>query len=77
MKMTQKDYNKLKIEITKYVSDKNIIMNNRDNTERLRWDLIHFMVDDKRYAIIPLYDYLNDNHIDTALKSITDIRKEK
>jgi len=70
MKMTQKDYNKLKIEITKYVSDKNIIMNNRDNTERLRWDLIHFMVDDKRYSIIPLYDYLNDNHIDTALKSI-------
>jgi len=70
MKMTQKDYNTLKTEIKKYINDKNIIMKDRDNTERLRWDLLWFMVDDKRYSIQPLYSYLNDNHIDTALKNI-------
>jgi len=39
---------------------------------RWRWDLLHI----SGYNVIPMYSYLNDNHIDTALKNITNIKKE-
>ncbi len=34
--------------------------------ERFRWDLLH----DSRFGTTQLYQYLNDQHIDTALRRI-------
>ena len=50
-----------------YVAIRKPYIDNRLGEERFRWDLLHatsVLVD------IPLYDYLDDNHIDTALRSI-------
>jgi hypothetical protein len=33
---------------------------------RYRWDLLHL----SKHSIIPLYSYLDDTHIDTALRAI-------
>jgi hypothetical protein len=38
---------------------------------RYRWDLLHF----SGYNVRPLYQYLNDDHIDTALRMITRTKK--
>jgi hypothetical protein len=34
--------------------------------KRLRWDVLHA----SKFPIVPLYSYLDDEHIDTALKMI-------
>lgn len=36
------------------------------SAERHRWDLLWA----SGYSVVPLYAYLNDDHIDTALRSI-------
>lgn len=41
----------------------------KDKAMRFRWDLFH-AARLSRFASDELYRYLNDNHIDTALKSI-------
>jgi hypothetical protein len=41
----------------------------KDIHKRLRWDLFHAAKLDK-FACDELYKYMNDDHIDTALKSI-------
>ena len=50
-------------------ADKSIASN--DINMRLRWDLFHCIEQDtKRRMMDDMYEYLNDNHIDTALKHI-------
>lgn len=41
----------------------------KDIEMRFRWDLFYFCMLD-RFACTELYKYMNDDHIDTALKSI-------
>ena len=38
------------------------------SAERFRWDLARASIGDK--GICALYKYLNDNHIDTALRAV-------
>ena len=38
----------------------------KDIEMRLRWDMLHA----SKYDVCSLYGYLNDTHIDTALKAI-------
>jgi len=58
---------KLKVEKEKYNSIKDI-------NKRLRWDCFwaafHHNAEEKNNLIKELYSYLNDEHIDTALKKI-------
>lgn len=39
-----------------------------------RWDIFHAACRIDKALLQHLYDYLNDNHIDTALKHITDTK---
>lgn len=41
--------------------------------ERFRWDLLHL----SGFNLKPLHEYLNDSHIDTALKNILKNRPQK
>lgn len=82
MKITQKDYQGLKQAIEKAIQDQDLNINqlwvdysNLGFSEmRFRWDLFHLSrvrIGDKNCpGDFNLYDYLNDNHIDTALKNI-------
>ncbi len=76
MKMKQEHYNALKglieglgIEsIKNHMQDLPFRINFpvvRDLKERVRWDCLH-----ATNHTLPLYDYLNDDHIDTALRNI-------
>lgn len=38
----------------------------KDLDKRYRWDLLHAA----RFPIVPLYEYLSDAHIDSALRSL-------
>ena len=38
----------------------------RDLDKRYRWDLLH----ESGYRIVSLYDYLDDRHIDSALRAV-------
>ena len=77
MKMTGNDYNKLKISITTGLMDKELNLRHltKDYSDkglsdmRLRWDLTRLNPDTLK-LICGFYDYLNDDHIDTALKKI-------
>jgi len=42
----------------------------KDIDKRYRWDLLNFSNISAKYICDNLYSYLNDIHIDTALKSI-------
>lgn len=68
MKMTKEDYEILKSEIKPYFSVE--LMDEYKNKglseERFRWDLVWRSKTD----IGKFYHYLNDNHIDTALRRI-------
>jgi hypothetical protein len=78
MKMTKDHYNRLKElvdnvitvnpELKQLYHDKNLSM------MRYRWDLYHHATHDDRKLTDNLYKYLDDNNIDTALKSITDTK---
>jgi len=70
MKLSVEDYNKLKTALDNIVNNHlHEILEHKakklgkDVDMRFRWDLLHASKFDVRY----MYDYLNDNHIDTAL----------
>jgi hypothetical protein len=68
--MTRNDYNELKHAIKEYkeIHPDIIYINEPKFTPAmLRWELFHRCNLQGRYK---LYDYLNDDNIDTALKSI-------
>jgi hypothetical protein len=72
MKITRNDYNELKNAIKEYkeIHPDCIHMwkeDQRFNDTMLQWELFHRCNLQGRYK---LYDYLNDDNIDTALKSI-------
>lgn len=78
MKITQADYNTLEEGIKRAIRDTQHNMSgwfalnrrNGGNDERTRWNLYHHM-HTHRYVRLKLYTYLNDSHIDTALREIT------
>jgi len=82
MKMTKEHYNFIKGAIS--CLDKNLIKEHKqfiidegkakDINKRLRWDCFHAtkikIGDGIGQDGLPLYSYLNDDHIDTALRNI-------
>jgi hypothetical protein len=70
MKIKQEDYNNLKAAIKKShlfnPEHKQKYENEGFTDERYRWDCLWT----SKYNFNYLYKYLNDSHIDTALKSI-------
>lgn len=70
IKMKKSDYFKLSIAVCEVLnSHKNIVKTYKDNNltpMRFRWDLLHM----SNFRTNDLYSYLNDNHIDTALRHI-------
>ena len=79
MKITKEDYNRLD-RLIKDCIKRNSIKPIKDydiSPVRYRWDIFHTTLDWLQYNNIPdylfirrLYDYLNDNHMDSALKNI-------
>lgn len=76
MKITNQDYQKLKSFIESHKGEieqwRIFIYQNRkvkDFEMALRWELYHQFVKDREFTD-SLYKYLNDSHIDTALKQI-------
>ena len=41
----------------------------KDVDKRYRWDLLH----ESGYRIVDLYDYMDDTHIDTALRNLVPV----
>jgi hypothetical protein len=74
MKIRSTDYNKLKSKVNNLINaHPQIDVNKGLSSMRYRWDIYH-----AAKAYDPrLYDYLNDDNIDTALKSILKERKKK
>jgi hypothetical protein len=83
MKMTDTDYRLLKAAIERKILSQELNINqtwldysNQGLSEmRFRWDLLRFCgvrIGDSvgQPGPFPFYDYLNDTHIDTALKAI-------
>jgi hypothetical protein len=82
MKITQLDYDCLKnalVEVKDRIPAHIEYLNKPENKAkiknfdtRLRWDWFFFALkkQDSRNFLDKLYDYLDDSHIDTALKSI-------
>lgn len=71
MKMTQEDYDKLKSEIEKIMP---LVKREQCKSDMsYRWTLYHAVnvIDGEHFKFGHLYDYLNDDNIDTALKMIT------
>lgn len=68
MKITKQDYDNMKIKIaTVHTNDiQQLYKDKQFSDRRYRWDCFHAT---KCYTK-ELYDYLNDDHIDTALKNI-------
>jgi len=76
MKIKQEHYNFMKQAIApnapKIAAHRQFIVNegkSKDVDMRLRWDLLYY-ANLNPWACRNLYPYLNDTHIDTALKSI-------
>jgi len=72
MKITKEDFMELNKTICKtlnqYPDLRNAYKQLGYTDERLRWDVLHL----SRYDTNKLYIYLNDSHIDTALRNIMD-----
>jgi len=70
MKMTTEHYEYLKLRILK--AETQVIFQNNCllSPMRYRWDLLRIAVP-VRWVCDELYPYLNDDHIDTALRHIT------
>ena len=73
MKITDEHYNYLKAEITIFTTSNSTLHKQYKqrglSDKRYRWDLVRYA--NLTYFICDtLYNYLNDDHIDTALKSI-------
>ena len=73
MKMSTEHYNYIKSEITKLPRDQVLahkeLCLGKDQPMRFRWDLL-YAAKLSTWICDNLYSYLNDSHIDTALKSI-------
>ena len=85
MRIKETDYNELKAVFTAYFREYPMVNYSKDynfngqhyksyknqgfTAERWRWNLYWGLVD--KYFHIRLYEYLGDNHVDTALKRIT------
>lgn len=70
MKITNDHYNTLK-ELVMQVVKENPDMPLNDGSMRYRWMIYNLICDYDGYDLAHhLYDYLNDDHIDTALKKI-------
>jgi len=79
-KMTEEDYEEMAAAIDGYIKKygKDLVMRYRrkleddpkvrDADERFRWDLLNAAQKTMKFDIRRLYRYLNDRHIDTALK---------
>ena len=83
MKITKSDYDRLAVLIRDYVKSSGIKpISDYDITPvRYRWDIFHGLVDKMQYSSVTdylfvrrLYDYLNDDNMDTALKNILKAR---
>ena len=77
MKITQEHYDHMKKAINTLNRD-NVDTHSKtvkssgkykDFSKRMRWDLF-YMANLTKFACDTLYDYVNDDHIDTALRSI-------
>ena len=73
MKMSIEHYNYIKNQINnlereKVIAHKNLKLG-KDIDKRFRWDLFQ-AAKLSHFACDHLYSYLNDNHIDTALKQV-------
>ena len=70
MKIKTEDYNELKNAMEKTLATNPIMryfyVTNGKTEERFRWDTLYY----SGYKTSKLYEYLSDNHIDTALKKI-------
>jgi hypothetical protein len=74
MKIRSTDYNKLKSKVDNFIKvHPQVDVSKGLSSTRYRWDIFHAA---KGYDP-RLYDYLDDNNIDTALKSILRDRKKK
>lgn len=71
MKMTKDDYKDLEIAVNvctaMYPDMRSDYKNSGLSDERYRWDIFSLA---KRALKVDLYKYLNDDHIDTALRHI-------
>ena len=72
MKITQADYDVLRTAISPYHSTSKLqAYIDKDLTQRKYvWDLIHLARTRNGFDVCQFYHYLNDDHIDTALRSI-------
>ena len=78
MKITKKDYNKLDKAIKQALDN---LPNLYDNYQavglsdmRYRWDLFHYVNPGPALPFRYLSEYLDDSHIDTALRKITNTK---
>jgi len=80
MKIKQADYNKMAAALDDFITvigiekikEYRAQKLGKDTDMRFRWDLLN----GSKFNICPFYSYLNDNHIDTALKHYIDGRKD-
>ena len=74
MKITPEDYAKLKDAMSVMLIIAPGSLSNyqeRGLTERRwRWDLLHAATQRGLFSVVPLYKYMHDDHIDTALKVV-------
>jgi len=76
MKMSKNHYNKLESMINEILNNNSGILEKYKNAKmsmmRYRWDLYHTANHKDNSSLFhELYEYLNDDNIDTALKKIT------
>ena len=81
MKMTRQDYNRLTLRIHEFLNEHpdlkhyetSAYKRNELSAERYRWDIFHatdpLCIFNRKFS-----EYLNDNHIDTALRKITNTK---
>ena len=73
MKITKEHYSILKSKIAELPRNEVLkhksLQLGKDIDKRFRWDLFH-KASLSRFAVTELYHYVNDDHIDTALKNI-------
>lgn len=85
MKMTTEDYNELQDALrcvcttfeTTIARQVKVYANAGHSPKRMRWDMLHAVPSHKRMALFDkwyAYGYLNDSHIDTALRAITNTK---
>lgn len=75
MKMKPEDYSRLETAISKVLSSHDATLQDYLDAgltpKRFRWDALWRAVRLNWFDFGQMYDYLNDTHIDTALRKIT------